>query len=51
MGVDSIAEHLTEEVIEASTDFDGRERAPMRMAEARITLGVIRAGEATWKEQ
>jgi hypothetical protein len=43
MGVDSIAEHLAEEVIEASTDFDGRERAPMRMAEARITLGVIRA--------
>jgi hypothetical protein len=32
-----------EEVIEANTDFDGLERAPMRMAEARITLGVVRA--------
>ena len=31
------------EVIEANTDFDGLERAPMRMAEARITLGVVRA--------
>jgi tetratricopeptide (TPR) repeat protein len=36
---------LAEEVIQASTDFDGRERAPMRLAEARITLGVIRARE------
>jgi hypothetical protein len=25
------------------TDFDGRERAPMRLAEARITLGVVQA--------
>jgi hypothetical protein len=32
-------------VIQASTDFDGRERAPMRLAEARITLSVIRARE------
>jgi hypothetical protein len=45
LGVDSMAEHLAEEVIEASTDYDGRERAPMRMAEARITLGVVRACE------
>jgi hypothetical protein len=40
-----MAEHLAEEVIEATTDFDGQERAPMRMAEARITLGVVRARE------
>jgi hypothetical protein len=38
---DSMAGHLAEEVIEASTDFDGRERAPVRMAEARITPGVV----------
>jgi len=43
VGADTMAEHLAEEVIEASTDFDGQERAPMRMAEARITLGVVRA--------
>jgi hypothetical protein len=30
-------------VITASTDFDGTERAPMRLAEARITLGVVAA--------
>jgi hypothetical protein len=40
-----MAENLADEVIQASTDFDGRERAPMRLAEARITLGVIRARE------
>ena len=40
-----MAESLAKEVIQASTDFDGRERAPMRLAEARITLGVIRARE------
>ena len=45
IGADTMAEHLAEEVIEANTDFDGRERAPMRMAEARITLGVVRARE------
>jgi hypothetical protein len=45
VGADSMAEHLAEEVIEANTDFDGLERAPMRMAEARITLGVVRARE------
>jgi hypothetical protein len=38
-----MAEHLAEEVIEANTDFDGLERAPMRMAESRITLGVVKA--------
>jgi hypothetical protein len=38
---DRLAETLATEVIQASTDFDGTERAPMRLAEARITLGVI----------
>jgi hypothetical protein len=45
VGANSMAEHLAEEVIEASTDFDGQVRAPMRMAEARITLGVVKARE------
>jgi hypothetical protein len=40
---DRLAETLVNEVIQASTDFDGTERAPMRLAEARITLGVIAA--------
>jgi hypothetical protein len=34
---------LAAEVIQASTDFDGTARAPMRIAEARITLGVVAA--------
>jgi tetratricopeptide (TPR) repeat protein len=38
---DNLAENLADEVIRSSTDFDGKERAPMRLAEARITLGVI----------
>ena len=40
---DKMAENLADEVIQASTDFDGTERAPMRLAEARITLGVVAA--------
>ena len=36
---------LATEVIEAATDFDGTERAPMRIAEARMTLGVVAARE------
>jgi tetratricopeptide (TPR) repeat protein len=40
---DKMAENLADEVIQAATDFDGTERAPMRMAEARITLGVVSA--------
>jgi hypothetical protein len=40
---DKMAGHLADEVIQASTDFDGTERAPMRTAEARLTLGVIAA--------
>jgi hypothetical protein len=38
-----MAEMLAREVIRANTDFDGTERAPMRMAEARLTLGVVAA--------
>ena len=38
-----MAETLASEVIRASTDFDGTERAPMRQAEAHITLGVVAA--------
>jgi hypothetical protein len=40
---DKMAENLAREVIQASTDFDGRERGLMRLAEARITLGVVAA--------
>jgi hypothetical protein len=40
---DKMAENLADEVIRASTDFDGTGRAPMRLAEARITLGVVAA--------
>jgi len=40
---DKMAENLASEVIQASTDFDGKERAPMRLAEARVTLGVVAA--------
>jgi tetratricopeptide (TPR) repeat protein len=40
---DRMAKTLADEVITSSTDFDGSERAPMRTAEARITLGVVAA--------
>jgi hypothetical protein len=40
---DKMAENLADEVIQASTDFDGTERAPMRLAEARVTRAVIAA--------
>ncbi|GAA3638213.1 hypothetical protein GCM10022267_25880 [Lentzea roselyniae] len=43
LGEQRMAETLANEVIRASTDFDGTERAPMRIAEARITLGVVAA--------
>ncbi|MER5466141.1 XRE family transcriptional regulator [Streptomyces sp. NPDC002668] len=43
LGEDRFAENLAHEVIRAGTDFDGAERSPMRMAEARITLGVVAA--------
>ena len=38
-----MAETLADEVIRSATDFDGTERAPMRLAEARVTLGVVAA--------
>jgi hypothetical protein len=41
LGEDRMAETLADAVIRSSTDFDGSERAPMRTAEARITLGVV----------
>lgn len=40
---DRMAETLADEVIRSATDFDGSERAPMRLAEARVTLGVVAA--------
>jgi hypothetical protein len=43
LGEDRLAQTLAHEVIRAGTDFDGTERSPMRMAEARITLGVVAA--------
>lgn len=40
---DRLALTYADEVIGASTDSDGTERAPMRIAEARVTHGVIAA--------
>ena len=40
-----MASTLAQEVIRTATDFDGTERAPMRIAEARVTLGVVAARE------
>ncbi|MER5990590.1 hypothetical protein [Streptomyces viridosporus] len=37
-----------QEVLRTGTDFDGTDRSPMRNAEARVTLGVTAAREATW---
>jgi hypothetical protein len=47
VGEDRRAEIYAREVIRSSTDHDGIERKPMRLAEARLTLGVVaaRAGE------
>lgn len=45
VGDDRIARTLADEVIRGATDFNGFERAPMRIAEARITLGVAVARE------
>lgn len=43
VGEDQLAVQLASEVIRASTDWDGTERSPMRIAEARITLAVAAA--------
>jgi len=45
VGENRQAEQLAAEVIRAGTDFDGTERSPMRIAEARVTLGVVAARE------
>lgn len=45
VGENRLAEQLAREVIRAGTDFDGTERSPMRIAEARVTLGVVAARE------
>jgi hypothetical protein len=47
---DKMAENLANEVVQASTDFDGKERAPIRLAEARITLGVVAARQGDLDE-
>ncbi|WP_049569509.1 hypothetical protein [Streptomyces sp. SBT349] len=44
-GEDRIARTLAEEVLRVGTDFDGAELAPLRNAEARVTLGVAAARE------
>lgn len=43
LGEDSLAETYASEIIQTHTDPDGTERSPMRIAEARITLGVVAA--------
>ncbi|OLB81477.1 MAG: hypothetical protein AUI14_03270 [Actinobacteria bacterium 13_2_20CM_2_71_6] len=43
VGEDNLAGVYAREVIRSSTDFDGTERKPMRIAEAQITLGVVAA--------
>lgn len=43
VGEDRLAEQIAGEVIRINTDFDGTERAPMRISEARVTLGVVAA--------
>lgn len=42
-GEDRLVDMYSQEVISTSTYFDGTERKPMRVAEARVTLGVIAA--------
>lgn len=43
LGEDRLAETCADEVIRVGTDVDGSERRPMRVAEARITRGVVAA--------
>jgi tetratricopeptide (TPR) repeat protein len=43
VGENQLARAYAEEVLRAGTALDGRERTPMRNAEARITLGVVAA--------
>jgi tetratricopeptide (TPR) repeat protein len=43
VGEDQLAETYANAVLESATDPDGTERAPMRTAEAKVTLGVVAA--------
>lgn len=43
LGEDRLAVTYADEVIQAGTEYDGTERAPMRIAEARVTLAVSAA--------
>src|SRR5487761_213729 len=43
LGEDRLASTYASEVISVSTEYDGTERAPMRIAEARVTLAVSAA--------
>lgn len=43
LGDDRLAAAYADEVIRAGTHFDGRERMPMRVAEARVTHGLVAA--------
>jgi tetratricopeptide (TPR) repeat protein len=50
VGEDRLARSLADEVIRTSTDFDGQQRTPMRVAEAQITIGVAAAREGELEE-
>ncbi|WP_436501447.1 XRE family transcriptional regulator [Actinokineospora sp. HUAS TT18] len=50
VGDDRLARALAEDVIRDGSDFDGRERSPMRISEARFTLGVAAAQEGDLDE-
>lgn len=50
VGNDRLARTLADSVIKTGTDFNGAERMPMRIAEARITLGVAAAREGDLDE-
>jgi hypothetical protein len=45
VGDDALAQSHAQEVLRLGTAPDGSERAPMRMAEARLTLGAVTARE------
>ncbi|GAA3435635.1 helix-turn-helix domain-containing protein [Kutzneria kofuensis] len=50
VGEDKLARALADEVIRFGTDIHGEERSPMRITEARITLGVAAAREGDLEE-
>ncbi|TQE33212.1 XRE family transcriptional regulator [Streptomyces ipomoeae] len=47
---DRLAETLAREVLRTGVDYDGTDRAPMRNAEARVTLGVVAARQGALDE-